>query len=111
MALNGTSLHRLPLLDAAQSSQGAVKRKEIVSRGAIGSPTRLQGHGGTVDVDYRTARATTAGGGICLVVACVEIAIAVSVFRSISIESANNTGENTQLLSSVITDDPDLNTN
>lgn len=43
-----------------------------------------------------------------MVVACVEIAVALSVLRSVAIETADDARENAEFLSSIVTCNPDL---
>ena len=111
LTLDGATLNRLPLLDAAQSSQGAVQGEEVVSGGTIRPTARLQGYSRTVDINNRTTRTAPASSGICLVVACVEIAVSVSVFGGISIKSTNDTRKDTELLARIVANNSYLNTN
>ena len=111
MALDVTSSHRLPLLDALKRAQGSVKREEIVGRGAVRTTTSLQGDRRTILADNRTTATPTTGRGVGLVVACVEVAVPISIFRRIPVQATDDARENTQLLSSIITNNSDLDTN
>jgi len=78
-------------LNAAESSGSAVKGKEVIGRGTVGTAAGLDGDGVAINVDNGTAGTSSRGGGVGLVVACVEIAVTFLVFGGVSVETTNNT--------------------
>jgi hypothetical protein len=62
-----------------------------------------------IDVDDWRAGRTPTCSCVRLVVTCVEIAIAFPIFWGIAVESADDAGQNTKLLTSVVSDNANLN--
>lgn len=70
----------------------------------------MQRNSEAVNVHDRTARTTTTCGSVGLVVARVEIAVTLSVLGGVSVKTTDEAGQDTELLSGIVTDDSDLNT-
>lgn len=110
LALNISSRDRLSLLDTLQRAQWAVERQEVVGRGSIGSAASLERNSSAIFADDRTSRRATTSCRVGLVVACVEIAVSFTVLRCVTVQTADDARQNTELFTCIVTHDANLDT-
>jgi hypothetical protein len=91
LALNIATCDRLAVLNALQSTEWSIQWKEVICRSSIRTSASLERDSATVLVHDRTARTSSTSGGVGLVVACVEIAVPLAIFRGISIQATDDT--------------------